>query len=129
MKVVVVTTILGLFRRTWVRITLSNVLIGLAGLFTNLWSNDIAAAPQAPWHVYLVNKYMVGFLVLVGLNTWMQALLEPSSGFRTKADFRETLRRGVSRELIDEMRNVIRSGEDRFLTRDEVKTLLGLDNE
>jgi len=72
---------------------------------------------------------MVGFLVLIGLNAWMQGMLEPSSGFRTKADFRETLRRGVSRELIDEMRNVIRGGEDRFLTRDEVKAFLGLDND
>jgi hypothetical protein len=129
MKAVVVKTILDLFRRTWVRIALSNLLIGLAGLFTNLWSNDIATASQAPWYAYLANKYMLGFVVVILLNTWMQVWLEPSSGFRTRADFRETLRREVSDDLVAAMRDVIRGGEHQFLSAEEVKAILGLGHE
>jgi hypothetical protein len=118
----------GLLGRTWFRVALSNLLIGLAGLLTNLLSSDISSAPQLPWYAYLSNLYAIGLLAVLALNTLMQVVLEPASGFRTKADFRETLRRGVSRELMEEMRRVIRTGEQGFLSAQEVKTLLDIDN-
>jgi hypothetical protein len=80
MKAVVLKTIPDLFGHTWVRVALSNLLIILAGLFTNLLSSDITAAPHLPWYTHVANLYAAILLGVLGLNTWMQTRLEPTSG-------------------------------------------------
>lgn len=92
-------------------------------------ANEIYASPGTGW-VHLWNSpYTIGLVFLAVANTLMQAVLEPTPGFRTNVDFRETLRREVSQELVETMKTVIKDGTHPFMTADEVKAMLGIDHD